>query len=114
MSKSIITLPFFKNETQNKFSEENYLVNGGKISIIVEGLLDGAKIKFYIKYLDDSNYVPYVSGENSVLQLTEGKEFEINEEIPCFIKIELFDVSLNTNVTVTGYYIDKFSDYGIL
>jgi hypothetical protein len=26
----------------------------------------------------------------------------------------LFDVSLNTNVTVTGYYIDKFSDYGIL
>lgn len=114
MTKNIINLPFFTNQTQNGFSQEIYLKNGGKVSMFLEGVLDGAKIKFYVKHLQNSNYVPYVSGVDIIYQTVEGKEFEIEEEMPCFLKVELLDATENTNITVTGFYFDKFSDYGII
>lgn len=109
---NIQTIYFLNQQGNNIISESKHFRNGGTISVGVEGLLDGGKLRYYVSY-DNIKWFPYLDSNEIYEQIKEGKEIEIFEYIPFYIKVELVNSSINTNINVIGYYIDKFNDYGI-
>lgn len=113
MKAKIETVYFLNNQTNDIISEPKYFPNGANVSIGVHGLLDTAYINYMVSY-DNDIYYYYIDNDIIYKQTKEGKEIEIIETIPFYIKIELANSSVDTDVSVTGYYIDKFINYGII
>lgn len=113
MLGEIKKINFFQNKTEDGFSDSEYFKNAGKINFTLSGDLDGASIKFQVSF-DNINWHYYVNGNEQFTLTKEGREIDIFENIPFYLRAELTSSQTNTDINLIGYYLDKFKEFGII